>query len=924
MWATAPLPYYSAYKPNRRKERASTGNNKDSSPPSPSVHSRQHPPPPLPLLPTQFQFHPDNITDLLEPALDGPPSPERIRALSKQMKRASAADKHKSHTTTSSGSSSSLRSLNSDRSWEHTLETITISRRSSGRSASSTMPSSRDRPESVQLFGKTIFNRRARMKRENSSNNQTPSGTSLDPGELVLDGPTSTNKDHFIPSIFGRRRTLRQDDLGDDSALARKLQISGPYNFQHVTHTKRDHLPDLQRGSRAELVTEFSAIRAGQRPTTGQPRGFDVEDLHFANFSSEALHTLQDGGGGAATTAAATAATAAPSGETGAQDLSLNRPPTNSRHTGPTSAPRRMIKHTRSQEQLRSSPPRPAPPRPPRSPIREELMSPTLPGSPVPPPRSSSRIAKRYTVSQESVATADSGAPQRPQISNGTQSPGFSSEAVTDAIEPTATPQETTSSGGGPEVLTGPRFSRAITTPNDAAWPLTSSTNVSYEMALPDVPEEEEQFVSTGRSRGSLVSTRSSLRGSQSVPVLRQLAQTPDDPERPPSGASDTLGGSLDVLATQEASREVQGAGSDAAEAPRRSSWEDDIDYCYEHEVEADCDYAWDRPSLDLVRESFVLTNFDTDNFDTDNFDTDNFDTDNFFVAPLSAGLMPAPSGQHMDNTPALSPASQTSMSGHEAITPAVTTTLPVKSNFSHPRKETNYRGTAHLHVRTVSHASSFKESHGFNLSPSLLIPGDYRQQMLAESDTDSSYPVEISRHNSDHFSFDEEPVLTMETPGLFARDRGSTSTTGSNSSSQTSSTGARHASTNSTWTALTRYTGSTTFEGWNAKSEGSDHSRSFSADDFPELALGSPRGLKSTMTPLPESDEVLTMSRSTGDMRAASGRLDASHSQENLPLYKTKEPVNQHRRQRAQTLSAPPPPGQYTLFPPIYSGSRI
>ncbi|KAK6210242.1 pak-box p21-rho-binding protein [Colletotrichum tabaci] len=893
MWATAPLPYYSAYKPNRRKERASTGNNKDSSPPSPSVHSRQQPPPPLPLLSTQF--HPDNITDLLEPALDGPPSPERIRALSKQMKRASAADKHKSHATTSSGSSSSLRSLNSDRSWEHTLETITISRRSSGRSTSSTMPSSRDRPESVQLFGKTIFNRRARMKRESS--NQTPSGTSLHPGELVLDGPTSTNKDHFIPSIFGRRRTLRQDDLGDDPALARKLQISGPYNFQHVTHTKRDHLPDLQRGSRAELVSEFSAIRAGQRPTTGQPRGFDVEDLHFANFSSEALHTLQDGA----------AAAAASSGETSAADLSLNRPPTISRHTGPPSAPRRMIKHTRSQEQLRSSPPRPAPPRPPRSPIREEPMSPTLPGSPVPPPRSSSRIAKHFTVSQESVATADSGAPQRPQTSNGIQNPGFL-EAVTGGIEPMATAQETTSSGGGLEVLTDPRFSHAITTPDDAAWPLTASTNFSYEMALPDVPEEEEQYVSTGRSRGSLVSTRSSLRGSQSVPVLRQLAQTQDDPERPPSGASDTLGGSLDVLATQKAPREVQGAESDTAEAPRRASWEDDIDYCYEHEVEADCDYAWDRPSLDLVRESFVLTNFDTDNF---------------FVAPLSAGLMPAPSGQHMDNMPALSPASQTSMSGHEAITPTVTTTLPVKSNFSHPRKETNYRGTSHLHVRTASHASSFKESHGFNLSPSLLIPGDYRQQMLAESDTDS-YPVEISRHNSDHFSFDEEPVLTMETPGLFARDRASTSTTGSNSSSQTSSTGARHASTNSTWTALTRYTGSTTFEGWNPKFEGSDHSRSFSADDFPELALGSPRGLKSTMTPLPESDEVLTMSRSTGDMRAVSGRLDASQSQENLPLYKTKEPVNQHRRQRAQTLSAPPPPRQYALFPPIYSGSRI
>ncbi|GKT43823.1 uncharacterized protein ColSpa_04004 [Colletotrichum spaethianum] len=878
MWTTAPLPYYSAYKPSRRKERATTGN-KDASPPPSSINSRH--PPPLSLV--TAQYHPDNITDLFEPALDGPPSPERIRALSKQMQRASAVDKHKSHTTTSSGSSSSLRSLNSDRSWEHTLETITLSRRSSGRSTSSSMPT-RDRPESVQLFGKTIFNRRAKMKRESSSN-QSSSGSSLYSGELALDGPTSTNKDHFIPSIFGRRRTLRQDDLGDDPAMGRKLQISGPYNFQHVTHTQRDHLPDLQRGSRAELVTEFSAIRAGQRPTTGQLRGIDVEDLHFSNFSSEALHTQHE---------------SAPAGETHAEPL--HRPPPLTRHTGPTSAPRRMIKHSRSQEQLYSSPPRPAPPRPPRSPIREEPMSPTLPGSPVPPPRSSSRIAKHYTVSQDSIATTDS-APESPQTSSSFQHPS-PFEVVLEVAEPPATALSIMSSGDGPEALTDPRFSHAITTPDDAAWPLTASTTLSYEMALPDVPEEEEQYVLSRRSRGSLVSMQSSLRGSQSVPVLRQVAQPQDESERPSSGASDTLG-SFDMLPAQNALQEVLEIDN-VAEVSHRASWEDDIDYCYEHEAEANCDYAWDRPSLDLVRESFVQAPFDTDGL---------------FVAPLSAGLMPAPTG-HMDNLPALSPASQTSINGHEAITPTITT-LPVKSNFSHPRKETNYRGNSHLHVRTASHASSFKESHGFHLSPSLLIPGDFHQQMLADSDMDA-YPLEAARHNSDHFSFDEEPVLTMETPGLFARDRASTSTTGSNSSSQTSSTEARHTSTNSTWTALTRYTGSTTFEGWNPKFEGSEHSRSFSADDLSELALGSPRARKSTMAPLPESEEVLTLSRSTGDIRTVSTRLDASQSQENLPLAKTKEAGKQHRRQRAQTLSAPPPPGQYALFPPIYSGGRI
>ncbi|KAK1598752.1 uncharacterized protein LY79DRAFT_505707 [Colletotrichum navitas] len=877
MWSTAPLPYYSAYKPSRRHEKAAPGD-KDYLPPS-SINTRQQQAPlPLPLLSTQHH-HPDHVTDLFEPALDGPPSPERIRSLSKQMRRASAADKHKSHATTSSGSTSSLLSLNSDRSWEHTLETITISRRSSGRSTSSNMQL-RDRPESVQLFGKSIFNRRAKLKRESTSN-QNSSETSLYSGELALDGPFSTTKDHFIPSIFGRRRTLRQDDLGaTDSPMGRKLQISGPYNFQHVTHTKRDHLPDLERGSRAELVTEFSAIRAGQRPTTGQPRGIEVEDLHFANFSSEALHTQRD----------TTAPTSEPRAEPPNRSLIITR------HIGPPSAPRRLIKRTRSQEQLRSSPPRPAPPRPPRSPIREEPMSPTLPASPLPPPRSSSRIATRYTASQDSLATTDSN-PERPQIST-------PFDLGAEAIEAPVAAQGIPSSGEGLEALADPPFSHAITTPDDAAWPLTASTSFSCEGALPDVPEEEEQYVPSGESCGSLPSTRSSLRGSQSVPVLRRLAQTQDESERPLSGASDTLG-SFDMFAAQIALQEVLET-EEVAEASLPANWEDDIDYCYEHEAEANCDYAWDRPSLDLVRDGFVESSF--------------YD-DSFLIAPLSDGLKPAPS-DYADNLPALSPASQTSLNGHEAITPT-TTTLPVKSNFSHPRKETNYRGNGHLHVRTASQASSFKESHGFNLSPSLLIPGDFHQQMLADSDTDA-LPANISRQKSDRFSFDEEPALTIEMPGLFSRDRASTSTTGSNSSGQSSFTGARHASTNSTWTALTRYTGSTTFEGWNPKVEGSEHSRSFSTDGLSELALGSPRGQKSVMTPLPEFEEALATSRSTGDIRAASGRLDASQSHDHLPLPKTREFPKQHQRRRAQTLSAPPPPGQYALFPPTYCGNRI
>src|SRR4051812_48164142 len=98
MWAAAaPLPYYSTYKPQRRWAR---GNKKGAAPaPAPVTSAPSTAAPPQ-------QHASSKITDLLEPAVDGPPSPERIRALNRQMKRASVLDKHQSHNTASSGSGS--------------------------------------------------------------------------------------------------------------------------------------------------------------------------------------------------------------------------------------------------------------------------------------------------------------------------------------------------------------------------------------------------------------------------------------------------------------------------------------------------------------------------------------------------------------------------------------------------------------------------------------------------------------------------------------------------------------------------------------------------------------------------------------------------------------------------------------------------
>ncbi|EFQ36832.1 hypothetical protein CGRA01v4_10706 [Colletotrichum graminicola] len=90
----------------------------------------------------------------------------------------------------------------------------------------------------------------------------------------------------FGKNIFGRRKTSRENGLGDGAATGRQLQISGPYNFRHLNHTKHEHPLNLPRSSYVDLITEFSAICADQRPTTaGHLGGIDVEDTCLAKLS---------------------------------------------------------------------------------------------------------------------------------------------------------------------------------------------------------------------------------------------------------------------------------------------------------------------------------------------------------------------------------------------------------------------------------------------------------------------------------------------------------------------------------------------------------------------------------------------------------------------------------------------------------------
>lgn len=61
-----------------------------------------------------------------------------------------------------------------------------------------------------------------------------------------------------------------------------KKAISPPFNFHHVTHTHSRQFETLDRGSQNELITEFIAIRASQRPKSTL-QGIQADDVQNDN-----------------------------------------------------------------------------------------------------------------------------------------------------------------------------------------------------------------------------------------------------------------------------------------------------------------------------------------------------------------------------------------------------------------------------------------------------------------------------------------------------------------------------------------------------------------------------------------------------------------------------------------------------------------
>lgn len=148
----------------------------------------------------------------LEPAIDGPPSPERIRAYTEQVKRSSVFG-HRSKSDTNSSSTFSFQSNDSSNSLGYDNMP---SRKSSVRSNASTMATRGERPESMQIFAKNIFSRTKKSNYRGSNNSSSSTLSSL--------GTTLGGIDE-IPSArdiyYGKAKSSRKGAStdGNDSSM---------------------------------------------------------------------------------------------------------------------------------------------------------------------------------------------------------------------------------------------------------------------------------------------------------------------------------------------------------------------------------------------------------------------------------------------------------------------------------------------------------------------------------------------------------------------------------------------------------------------------------------------------------------------------------------------------------------------------------
>ena len=519
-----------------------------------------------------------------------------------------------------------------------------------------------------------------------------------------------------------------------------KPSISGPYNFQHLTHTGAHHAKSLQNASQNDLITEFSAIRASQAPLT-KLRGIKAERLELKNRS----------GGSQAVS---------PTGSLEDLTSSASLSPVKSRDdwTNMSLSEEKPFRHSPSTDSFKRISSR-------------SFSSLTPPVSP--PPRRSSRTPLPFSYDQSAGGQETCIIP----FSN------MANDASTNSLR-----SNTPSPSANTALLTNPfdqvdpsNVGHAITTPDDTAFSLRPLQLSSSSTALADVPEEDEghhpgQHAPSGNSRPS--TSNSAIRHTKSFPSVSSSPKKGRSPMSVPLPASSgritasdpTL--PLSDLQTEEIPRRTSRLVSTSFNY-MTESWEDDIDYCYEHEAEADCAFDWyqisqedDKASsaTEVIDEIFdsAASSFEqiTYNSNYSSLVIEDPNTSSLQCSRPSSYIQTPVDHVHSSNRDSTTLPSHSSFSSAATIPGALT---PFDSSISSPR-------VFDLSARS-SHASLV-----LPLSPSSSIPHEYQPHFVEDKDTldkpltggsirqqfpFSAHEIDISLHHGNSLRNSEPPLST-------------------------------------------------------------------------------------------------------------------------------------------------------------------
>ncbi|KAL4996248.1 hypothetical protein BDV10DRAFT_172764 [Aspergillus recurvatus] len=424
-----------------------------------------------------------------------------------------------------------------------------------------------DRHESAT---KSLFFRGSRiLRRQGSKVNMV--------GPLNEEEDVERDKSRFD---FGRRKSR-----SNDNHEHMKRMISDPFDFHHLTHTSPAQFEALGKTRENELVTEFSAIRASQKPVANL-KGIRAEDIQMRSLSAEDLsHCLPQ------------------HDNNGPSPASPPRSP-GARSTSPQVLEYRPLRESRVFENFS----RPVP----RYSRGDTACSLSRASSP--------RLASSPEIPEPSPRVID----EILDLDSRQQYPDYAYYADDDSVHGTS-PRSRHVEG-----MMDSNLGEAITTgpDNESIEARTASALASPTSELDDVPEEDEathwhdspesQHSEYPASLGSQVSPRAVVapKSRLSIDVAKELSKKFTEALGSPTLPQHLADREITLIDDQriQSTLRKQSSVHKTIHETIYESWDDDIDYCYEHAAEANSDFDWARSSIDEPQRNKVAVTLTTSN----------------------------------------------------------------------------------------------------------------------------------------------------------------------------------------------------------------------------------------------------------------------------------------------------------------------